>query len=102
MPVFVLEAVNKVHKFRNNIRFRRRRLQKLVLLNVYNSSKFCPTLLEIVDFRVPNRIIIYFTYFYVDSNGHDCSCRCASAANVIRRVIGALNGKSILLKNLLN
>jgi hypothetical protein len=56
------------------------------LHNVYNGSKFCPTLLETVGLRVPNRNFGDFKLFHVDLNRRNCpSARCASTANAISR-----------------
>jgi hypothetical protein len=67
---------------------RRCHLDDLFFLNVYNGSKFCPTLLETVGLRVPNRNCRYFKSFHVDLNRRNCpSTRCASMANAISRIL---------------
>jgi hypothetical protein len=66
---------------------RRCHLDALFLLNVYNGSKFCPTLLETFGLRVPDRNFRDFKLFHVDLNRRNCpSARCASAANAISRI----------------
>jgi hypothetical protein len=62
---------------------RRWHLDALFLLNVYNGSKFCPTLLETVGLRVPNRNFRDFKLFHVNLNRRNCP----SAANAISRIL---------------
>jgi hypothetical protein len=58
------------------------------LLNVYNGSKICPTVLETVGLRVPNRNFRDFKLFHVNLNRRNCpSARCTSAANAISRIL---------------
>jgi hypothetical protein len=81
---------------------RRCHLDALFLLNVYNSSKFCPILLETVGFRVPNRNFWDFKLFHVNLNRRNCpSARCASATNAISRDTCIFSGRSVLINDLL-
>jgi hypothetical protein len=81
---------------------RRCHLDTPFLLNVYNCSKFCPTLLETVGIRVPYKNFRYFNLFHVDLNRHNCpSARCALAATAISRDTCILNGRSVLINDLL-
>jgi hypothetical protein len=85
------------------LRVRRRHLEALFQLNVYNLSKVCHILLETVSLHVPNRNIGDFTLFHVDYKHRNCtSTRYPSAANTISRDIGIFNGRSVLINSVLD
>jgi hypothetical protein len=54
---------------------RRCHLDALFLLNVFSGSKFCPTLLETVGLRGPNRNFRDFKLFRVDFSRRNCPFR---------------------------
>jgi hypothetical protein len=67
---------------------RRYHLDAAFLAQVYSGSKFCPSILENVDLRVPARCIRDFALFTVCSSCKNCpSARCATAANVMGHVL---------------
>jgi hypothetical protein len=71
-------------------------------LKDFNGSKFCPTLLETVGFRVLNRNFRDFKSFYFDSNRCNCpSAGCSSAANAISKDSCTVNGRSVFINDLL-
>jgi hypothetical protein len=73
----------------------------LVLIQVY-LSKFCPSLLETVYFRVSVQYVRYFSLFNVCSSIKNCSfARCASAANVVCRDVDLFGGTSVSLNHVL-
>jgi hypothetical protein len=77
-------------------------LRRPFLLNVYNGSNFCPTLLETFGLRLPNRNFRDFKLFHVNLNRRNCpSAKCASAANAISRDNCMFNGRSVLINDLL-
>jgi hypothetical protein len=72
------------------------------VIYIINGLKICPTLLETVGLRVPNRNFRDFKLFYVNLNCRICpSARCASAANAIIGDICIFNGRSVLINDLL-
>jgi hypothetical protein len=80
---------------------RRHRLDALFFIQVYLGSKFCPSVLEIVDIRVPARYIRDFALFNVYPSSKNCpSARCASAANVVCRDFEVFGAKTVLLNNI--
>jgi hypothetical protein len=76
---------------------RRHLLDALFLIQVYLGSKFCPSLLEVVGLRVPDRYMRDFALFNVSSSCKNRPFpRCASAANVVRRDVDVFEAKSVL------
>jgi hypothetical protein len=68
------------------LRKRRYHLDALFLIEVYLGSRFCPSVLETVDLRVPTRHVRVFPLLYVcPAIKHRPSARCTSAANVVCR-----------------
>jgi hypothetical protein len=68
----------------------------------YFGSKFCPSLLEGVDLRVPNRNFREFKLFHFDFNLANCpAARCALATNAISRDSCIFNCKSVSINDLL-
>jgi hypothetical protein len=64
--------------------------------DVFNGSKYCPTLLETAGLHVPNRNFRDFSLFNVDFKRRTChSARCASAANAIDSDNDIFNGRSV-------
>jgi hypothetical protein len=82
-----------------------------VALNVCRSTFKVPIIiiiiiiiiiLETVGLRVPNRNFRDFKLFHVNLNRRNCpSARCTSAANAISSDTCILNGRSVLISDLL-
>jgi hypothetical protein len=101
LPYSYTNALNylKLHTLSD----RRCHLDALFLLQVYSGLKICPTLLETVGLRGPNRNFTDFKLFHVNLNCRNCpSARCASAANAISGDISIFNGRSVLINDLLS
>jgi hypothetical protein len=86
----------------SSLRIRRHRLDALFLTRVYFGFKFCPSVLEIVGFRVPARYIRDYALFNICSSCKNCpSARCVSAANVVCRDVDVFATRNIRLNNFL-
>jgi hypothetical protein len=70
------------------------------LIQVYLGSKLCPSVLEIVDLRVPARYIRDFAL--VDVCFSCKNPRCASAADVVFRDVEAFGTKNVPLDHIYN
>jgi hypothetical protein len=77
-----------MHNNNNNTQEPRRyHLEAPFHIQFYFGSKFCPSVLETLGFRVPARYIRDISMFNVCSSSKNCpSARYASAANVCRKV----------------
>lgn len=74
----------------------------ITLVNVYNSLKFCPSLLETVGFHTPTWNFRGFPLFIVHSSHKTCpSGRCASASNTIYKDIDMFNKHLVTLNQIL-
>jgi hypothetical protein len=84
----------------HTLRVRRYRLDAPFLIQIYFGFKICPSLLEIVGFRVPARYIRDFSLINVCSSCKNCpSAGCASAANVVCREIDVFGARNILFRH---
>jgi hypothetical protein len=74
----------------------------LFLVNVYNSFKFCPSLLETVGICVPIRNVRELPLFTAAFLHKSCpSARCASAAHVIFKDTDIFRKQVVTLNHIL-
>jgi hypothetical protein len=83
------------------LHMRKHRLNTIFLNQVYLGSNFCPSVYEIVSFRVPALYIRDFALFNVCSCKNCPSARCASAASVVCKDVDLFGAKKLLLNNIL-
>jgi hypothetical protein len=78
---------------------RRRYIDALFLINVFNNTIDCRPILDTVSFRIPSKLIADFTIFSVSKALRSSSSgRCSTAANKVYQYFSA---KTILLDDLL-
>jgi hypothetical protein len=74
----------------------------LVLAQIYRGSKFCPSVLYIIDLLVPSRHIRDLSVFKLCSCSKNCpSARYTSAANVVCRDVDVFGTKTLSLQHVL-
>ena len=72
------------------------------MFNVYNSSKFCPTLLHNLSLPRPNRNLRDFTLSNVDYNRRNYPvAKCALAANAVSTDSGMFSGRFVVIGDFL-
>jgi hypothetical protein len=72
------------------------------LTEIYLGFKFCPSVLETVNLRVPAQYIRDFALFNVCFSSKNCpSARYASAANVVCKDVDVFGAGNVRINNLL-